>query len=282
MYSLKVENNRGDMLDFSTTSDYIVYKIEGLNPPQATVNSSVNTTTDGSNVNSVRVESRNIVIYAKIRGNVEKSRIALYKYFPVKKSVTLYFRNGTRNVCISGVVELIECDLFENGQTAQISLICSKPYFKAVNELITSFSNVHSLFTFPFSIPKEGVEFSRIVTNTQKIIVNNGDVESGCIIKLFSMGEVVNPVIYDIEKQISFGINITMQAKDTIIINTNVGEKGITLIRGGVSSNILGYMMRGSSWLVLDSGDNAFGYRCDSGGNALQITFTTDILYSGV
>lgn len=282
MYSLKVENNRGDMLDFSTTSDYIVYSIEGLNPPQATINSSVNTTMDGSNVNSVRVESRNIVIYAKICGNVEKSRIKLYKYFPVKKSVTLYFRNGTRNVCISGIVELIECNLFENGQTAQISIVCAKPFFKAVDELITSFSNVHSLFTFPFSITAEGVEFSRIVTNTQKIIVNNGDVESGCIIKLYSMGEVVNPVIYDIEKQVSFGINITMQPHDTIIINTNIGEKGVMLTRDGVSSNMLGYMMRDSSWLTLDAGDNAFGYRCDSGANDLQITFTTDVLYSGV
>ena len=103
MYSLKVENDRGNTLELTNNPKYTVFKIEGLNPPQATINSSVNTTTDGSSINSVRLENRNIVIYTTIEGDVEANRINLYKYFPVKKTVKLYFNNGNRNIKIVDV-----------------------------------------------------------------------------------------------------------------------------------------------------------------------------------
>ena len=87
MYSLKVENHRKDTLELTNNPNYTVYKIEGLNPPPAVINSSVNTTSDGSKINNTRLESRNIVIYTTIEGDVEANRINLYKYFPVKKTV---------------------------------------------------------------------------------------------------------------------------------------------------------------------------------------------------
>lgn len=282
MYSLKVENDRGDLLELTNNPKYTVYKIQGLNPPQATINSSVNTTTDGSNINSVRLGNRNIVIYTTIEGNVEENRINLYKYFPVKRNVKLYFSNGVRKAYIEGTVELIECDLFTNKQIAQISIICPKPYFKDVNNLVTMFSDVSKMFEFPFNIQKEGIEFSAITTNQRRSIVNTGNVETGVIIKLFAIGTVENPVIYDVLKRTRLKLNFTMLQSDTIIINTNIGEKSIQLIRDGVSSNAMGYMAQDSSWFEIESGDNVFTYDADSGNNNLQLTFTTSILYSGV
>jgi len=282
MYSLKVENARGEALELTGNPDYTVFKIEGLAPPQATINSSVNTTTDGSNINSVRLENRNIVIYATIEGDVEANRINLYKYFPVKKSIKLYFTNRSREVYIEGKVELIECDLFANRQVAQISIICTKPYFKAVDELVTMFSDVSALFEFPFSIGAAGVEISAITTNIRKSIINTGDVDTGVVIKLFAVGSIINPVIYDVLKRTYMRLNFTMLAGDTIIINTNVGEKSIELIRDGVSVNAMGYMAQGSTWFVLESGDNVFAYDAASGTSNLQLTFTTAVLYMGV
>lgn len=282
MYSLKVENDRGNTLELTNNPNYTVFKIEGLNPPHATINSSVNTTSDGSKVNSVRLENRNIVIYVAINGEIETNRINLYKYFPVKKTVKLYFTNGSRDVHIEGAVELIECDLFTNRQVAQISIICPNPYFKDVSDLITIFSDVSSLFEFPFSIPKTGVEISAITTNQRRSIVNTGNIETGVIIKLFAIGTVVNPVIYDVLKRTHFKLNFTMLTSDTLIINTNMGEKSVELIRDGVSYNALGYMAQDSDWFVLEAGDNVYTYDCESGNSNLQITFTTSLLYSGV
>lgn len=282
MFSLKVKNNRDDIITLTNNPNYTVYKIEGLAPPQASINSSVNTTSDGSIINSARLENRNIVIYLTIEGDVEANRINLYKYFPVKKNITLYFKNDSRDVFIEGTVELIECDLFTNKQVAQISIICAKPYFKAASELVTKFNAVTALFKFPFAISSSGVAFSEMSRAVRQTILNTGDVETGIIITLFSTATVVNPVIYDVFKKTSIKLNFTMLPSDTIVINTNVGEKSITLIRDGISSNILGYMAKNSEWFKLEAGDNVFTYQCDSGINNLQLTFTTALLYSGV
>ena len=282
MYSLKVENDRGNTLELTGNPNYNVFKIEGLNPPKATINSSVNTTTDGSSINSVRMENRNIVIYATIEGNVEANRINLYKYFPVKKTVKLYFSNKSREVYICGTVELIECDLFSNKQVAQISIICPRPYFKNVDDLVTMFSDVSKMFSFPFAIAKTGVEFSSISTNQRRSIINTGDTETGVVIKLFATGSVVNPVVYDVLKRTQLRLNFTMIPSDTVVINTNIGEKSIELIRDGVSYNALGYMAQDSTWFMLEAGDNVFTYDADSGNSNLQLTFTTSVLYSGV
>lgn len=282
MYALKSVNDRGDALTLTDTPNYTLYKIDGLTPPKATINSSVNTTTDGSKINSVRLENRNIVIYLKIEGDAEKNRIELYKYFPVKRAVTLYYTNGTRDVFIKGVIESNEIAIFEPKQVAQISIICEKPYFAEIDELITVFGDVVPLFEFPFSIPAEGIEFSIIERNARRNIINTGEVESGIIIELFAFGEVVNPVIYDAMTREHIALKFTMQQSDKIIINTNTGEKTITLIRNGEESNVLGYMRPDSVFLMLQPGDNVYTYECESGGTNLQLTFTSSILYSGV
>ncbi|MBQ9700085.1 MAG: phage tail family protein [Lachnospiraceae bacterium] len=282
MYTLSVKNDREDVLPLTGNKNYTVYKIEGLNPPPVTVNHSVNSTTDGSTINSVRLGNRNIVIYMAIEGNVEANRINLYKYFPLKKTVTLYFKNDTRDVYIEGTVELIECDLFSNKQVAQISIICPQPYFKDVEELISYFSDVSSLFEFPFSIAEEGTELSAITTSVRKSIINVGDIESGIIIDVYAIGSVVNPVIYDVLARTHIRLLFTMEANDRIVINTNVGKKSIKLIRNGVETNILGYMLPDSKWFTLKSGDNVFTYDADNGTSNMQITFTTSVLYGGV
>lgn len=283
MYTLNVKNDKGEVLSLSSNEDYTVYRVEGLAPPKITINSSVNTTQDGKVINSTRMETRNIVIYLAIEGDIEANRIKLYRYFPPKKTITIYFSNGSRDVYIDGVVELIECDLFSNKQIAQISVICPKPYFKDVEVLTTAFSDVSSLFSFPFAIEKEGIEISAITTNIRKLIVNTGDVSTGIIIELFATsGQVVNPVIYDVLNRTKIKLNVTLLQSDLIRINTNVGEKSIELIRSGVSSNAMGYMSPDSTWLHMGTGDNTFTYECESGGSNLQITFRTTALYGGV
>jgi len=282
MYSLKVKNDRGDELALSNDKRYTVCKITGLAPPKASLSISANSTTDGNKINSARLESRNIVIYLKLEGDIERSRINLYKYFPVKKNIQLFFKNSSREVYIEGTVELIECDLFARSQVAQISIVCGKPYFKAVDYLVTAFGDISKLFEFPFAISESGIEFSVISTNQRRSIVNTGDIETGVIIELFAVGSVVNPVLYNVLTGEKMKLNATMLPSDKIVINTNVGEKSITLVREGVSYNAMGYMSPDSKWFVLASGDNVFTYDADSGISNLQITFTTSLLYSGV
>lgn len=282
MYEFKVKNDKGEVTNLSTSPKYEIYKITGLQPPAASINSSSNATTDGSTVNSVRVGTRNIVIYIELGGDIEESRLELYKIFPIKKNVTLYYKNGRRDVYIEGRVEVIECDQFTKKQIAQISILCPQPYFKAAEDLVSYFSDISALFSFPFSLAAEGVELSSITRNVRKSIINTGDIESGLIIDLYAVGEVLNPVIYDVFQRTHIKLMFTMIAGDRIVINTNAGAKSITLIRGGVESNIMGYMLPDSAWLTLGAGDNVFTYDADNGKGNLQLTFTASILYGGV
>lgn len=282
MYELKVKNDKGEVLNLSTSPIYNVYKVTGLQPPAVSINASVNATTDGSTVNSLRAGTRNIVLFMTLEGDVEKSRINLYRYFPLKKRITLYFKNGSRDVCIEGYVEVIECDQFTRKQIAQVSLLCPQPYFRAVDELISHFNEVSALFEFPFGMPANGMEISRITANVRKSIINTGDVPSGLIIELYAVGDVVNPVVYDVFKRTNFRLRFAMKKGDRIVINTNTGAKTVTLTRDGVTSNIMGYMTPDSTWLTLEAGDNVFTYDSDSDNANLQLIFTASILYGGV
>lgn len=282
MYEFKVKYGESSIYNLTASKNYTLYKIDGLEPPVANVNTSSNATGDGSTVNSVRVPNRNLVLYMTIEGDVETNRINLYKYFPYKKTIELYYKNGTRDVYIEGVVEKVTPAHFNEKQIAQVSIICPQPYFKAVSDLVSYFSEVSSLFQFPFSIAKEGIEFSAITTNIRKSIINTGEVESGVIIELNAIGTVVKPVIYDVFKRTHIALNFTMEINDKITINTHHGKKSITLTRNGVTTNAMGYMTPDSHWLTLDVGDNVFTYDSESGNANLQLTFTTTAMYGGV
>ena len=282
MYSVSVKNDRGAVLQLTNNPDYTIFKIEGLNPPPATINTSVNTTTDGVKINSARLDSRNLVMYIKPERNIEVNRINLYKYFPSKKTVTVYFKNSSRNVFISGVVETLETDHFENPQIAQVSIVCPDPYFKDVNELNAEIGKSHSLFQFPFAMPADGVEVASYVIDERKIIVNPSDIETGVTIKLFATSTVVNPTVYDVLNNKQMSVNVTLNAYDSLVIESNLTNKKITLIKDGQSSNALGHMRPGSKWFTLSAGDNVFTYECDSGGEHLMVSFTASALYSGV
>lgn len=282
MFEISVENSQGKRYTFNNLNEFVVYKIEGLNPPQATLNKSSNATTDGCKVTSAKVESRNLVIYTTIEDDAEENRNKLYEYFQTAGKVTVFYKNGLKEVYIEGIVETLEVGVFEEKETAQVSIVCEKPFFKSVDYIVTSFSNVESLFEFPFSIPESGMEFSVITTNIRKKIVNAGDVKTGAIIRMYATGTVKNPILYDVLKKTHMKLKITMKPSDEIVINTNQREKSITLVRNGEITNILGAMQKDSEFFVLEPGDNVFTYTCESGDTNLMITFTTIPQYGGV
>jgi hypothetical protein len=282
MLEIKVKNDNGEMLNLSTSSNYTLYNVTGITPLQMNINTSVNATSDGSTVNSVRANNRNIVLYVAMRGNVEASRLNLYKYFPPKKQISIYCKTDNRDVCIEGITELIDVKLFSNQQVAQISIICAQPYFKDVHELITSFSQIDSLFSFPFSIDSNGMELSIIGNDVRKNIINAGEVDTGMIMEIFAVGTVVKPIIYDVLNRTHIKLDFTMETNDIIRINTYSGSKSITLIRDGVESNIISHLVYGSKWLVLNGGDNVFTFDAENGVSNIRLTFRTLALYGGI
>lgn len=282
MLKIKVENRLGEILDFSQHTEYSVIVDDGLTPPTADVVSTAVSTRDGSRFNYTRLQDRNIVMTVFPSGNIEKSRVYLYKWFSSKQYVKLYFTTNSRDVFIEGYVESMTGSLYENPQSFQISIICPFPYFRGIELNQQEANYTVQLFEFPFSIESEGIEISTYDQTQTLNIFNDSDSETGITLKLYAADIVVNPKIYKRDTLEYFGLNIEMKQGDLIEISTGKGSKNILLHRDGETYNIINTMMSGVTWLQLDPGDNAFTFEASDGIIFLSASFEFYTIYEGV
>lgn len=287
MFTAKLENSRGDVITLTgNETDYQIISIRGLNPPSARLNTSSVAGLDGAMFNSARLNTRNIVITAKINGDVESNRQNLYRYCPTKEKVRFYFKNNNRDVYIDGYVDTVECDLFSNSERMQISIICPQPYFMDTSETHVDGRSTNSLFTFPFSIDVgHPIPFSEIVVDNTIDLFNDSESEIGAIIDI-TVGDAVNSImIRNTGTGETFTLSAAFLAGDHITIDTIKGQKSVTLLRDGVYSNLFGAMQRGSVFFQLATGDNFFSYVVDgdaSYNTNVTIMFTFFKMYRGV
>lgn len=301
--SIEVINSSGESLLIELLkpqqSGFLITKIEGLGPAKANINLTELTGSDGSTFNSARLDERNIVISAALlmEPTIEAIRLKSYKFFPIKKKITLKIETDTRKVRIDGYVESNEPDIFSENESIDISIICPNPYFyddDNSGKQVTVFYGLEPLFEFPFSnesTTQPLLEFGNIQNYTEQTVYYEGDADTGVVITMYAIGEVSNITIYNtltreemhldtakIETLTGHGI----QSGDTIIISTVIGDKSITLLRDGVYTNILNCIDKESDWFQITKGDNVFAYTADSGISNLQFRIENDILYEGV
>lgn len=281
MYTLIVQNKYGDQLELTHNPAYTVYNIEGLDPPDAQINTTHNAGYDGSVFNSAYEKERTIVITMTIERPAEINRIALYKYLKTKFPVRVFYKNAHRDVYIDGYVQSMQIGYFQRKQVIQITIFCPRSNFSGSTAEVQEFYTVTSRFEFPFSISTP-IPFSEIITGLEKSIVNAGDVETGVTITIDAVGVVENPKIYNVDENTFMILNYSMQDGDVITIDTRQGEKAITLRRGGTDINLIGYMQRNSTWFTLQPGDNVFTTAADEGAQNMMVTFTVVDQYQGV
>lgn len=282
MYTLKIENKNGDILNLSTNPAYDVFKIDGLTPVDASLNFSELANFDGAIYNSGRLGKRNIVLYIKIHNPAEENRIGLYKYFPPKNQVRIYYKNDHRDVYIDGYVEKFECDLFSVNEFVQVSVLCPLPYWIDAEKTEINFNHIESLFEFPFAISEEGIEFSRIIKDNTNYF-NNSGTEIGLLIEFTAKtNQILNPRFYNRTTQKFFGVNFDMNDGDIIQISTFKGNKFVKLIRKGAESNIIDKRQAGSEWLTLTPGTNELTFEADEGEINLDVKMTTYRYFEGV
>lgn len=306
IYSIVVTNYLGDRIKLELgkpdISGFLIKSITGLGPAKANVNTTEVSTNDGSLFNSARLSQRNIVldlvfINTVYGESIEDLRQKSYKYFPLKKSVELTIETDNRYVKTTGYVESNEPNIFSSQEGTQISIICPDPYFYSAGEdgnNVTNFYSIDPMFEFPFSnesLDEPLLVFGKIQIKTEGVITYHGDSEIGVMIYIHAIGPATNINIYNTETREVTRINTEkissltgkgIVASDDIVINTAKGEKSITLIREGVSYNILNCLDKNTDWFTLAKGDNIFAFTADSGITNLQFRVENKVIYEGV
>lgn len=306
IYSLAVTNFLGDRIRLELgkpeNTGFLIKSITGLGPVKANVNTTEIATNDGSMFNSARLSQRNIVIQMvfvnSIYGeDIEEIRQKSYKYFPIKKNVELVIETDNRYVRTTGYIESNEPDIFSKQEGTQISIICPDPYFYSASEdgdNVTDFYSIDPMFEFPFSnesLTEPLLVFGEIQIKTEGVITYTGDSEIGVMIYIHAIGPAEHINIYNTETREVMTIDTVKLEKltgrgliagDDIIINTLKGEKSITLVRNGVSYNILNCLDKNTDWFTLVKGDNIFAFTADSGVTNLQFRIENKVIYEGV
>lgn len=272
MFSCRIENYINDILTLTQNeNDFQVLSIEGLNPPNAQINTAVIAGMDGARFNSSKLDTRNIVVYIKIRGDIERNRLRLYSFFVTKQWCRFYYKNGSLDVFAEGYIESVECGIFTDNEIMQISIICPDPYFKSVQEIIDDISKTVKLFEFPFAIELElspivdymyGIEFSRFEAN--RIVTVNGKTATGIIIEADIYQPISKIEILKVDTNEKLTLEYEFQTFDKVVINTTKGQKSAVLLRGDDKINLFTSIAKGAVFFQLQPGDNHFTYKVDN------------------
>lgn len=284
MFELIIENNNGDKLEFGMGSPFTITEVQGLGPSEANINTSTAANLDGEQYTGAKLQMRQLNIAFAIEYEAEANRIKAYKVLKNKQPVTVYYKNTSREVFIKGYVHAIDVAYFEMKQTITASILCPQPYWLNMYEFVEDISTIISKFHFPFSSTEANkIIFGEFAKEVNLVVDNDGDSETGITISVFVKKAMTSFKIFNYVTKEYIGVNYSLRALDEVIINTNKGEKDIYLIRSGVKTPLLPFKDKGSTWLVLNIGENVFTYTTSTDNTAdALVKVTYNKLYQGV
>jgi hypothetical protein len=248
---LIVKNAANQTLELTNSSNYALTDATGLAPAVSAVNMTKIATMDGSVLNSMSIESRNIVLTVYPLGAVEYNRIQLYKWFTPKSKIQLRYINEQRDMVIDGYVESFEGTFFEQAEVFSISILCPSPYFEDYT---------------PKTIT--GYDVDPIA------LTNSGDTECGVLLHMTTSGAV-----YDMEISIgsqTFAIDHEFTNGDVLTLCTVRGRKSIEI--NGV--NAINTVTDSSEWVQIPVGSSALSVAF-SGSGIVEISGSYTELYAG-
>lgn len=301
--SITVFNHKNESLEMvlanPRTSGFFIKSVDGLGPPKASINTTPLATSDGEKFNSARVGMRNIVLTLAFTEDptIEHVRQRSYRFFPLKKYVTLLVTADNRIGRIQGYVEANEPDIFSSESGTQISIICPDPFFTAMDDFSYNtirFWDIAPEMEFPFeneSLTEKLLEVGSLTLTQTKTFEYMGDADVGMLIKATFDGpvenfRVFNPYSSDLilvdHAKLAAITGSGFVAGDVLTVQTRLGIKAALLIRNGVSINILNALGRDIRWPTLQAGFNTLEYSATSGVGNVQLALEFYTLYEGI
>ena len=288
---------------------FAIGEIKGLGPGHLTMNMTEYVTVDGGDINSWHFDSREIsfnlyltdlnIIHNDL---IEDVRKRTYKWFALGTFVKLIFELDRGSYWIDGIVKSNEPNIFSDKETTSIVIKCDDPNFKLTTDIVHSFTEIKSMFHFPFAIKKTpGIPVSAVLRR-DKIVINNVSTKPvGAVFTLRAVGgRVYNPEVSNETTNETLALNIIMipntvgdfsntnkitidmREKHRAIYNA-VGEKKMSWINSAVDGN---HKMIGK-WFLLQPGENVISasageYEGFNTYKFLDLTIQLTPIYEGI
>lgn len=269
-------------LDVVNTPFYILDKV-GWGQIKGTHHSYKYVNQIGVYVTSTSLETRDVSVSGWIISNSElhmsQRKSMLNRFVNPQQPIELIYKNYSLEFLPDRTIKY-SATIKENNEVVckfEIAGLAANPLFKDTNTTNVPIAGMLGMFHFPMmlSAVDNGMPTVMMGLRQPSLIVNisnTGSVQTGMNIVFEATGTVINPSLINIYTQEQFKINKTLVAGETVVVSTTIGEKKIVGTLNGVSSNYFKYRDLRSSWLQLDTGDNAFKYDADNGIDSLNCT----------
>lgn len=267
-----------------TADPYKILDIKGLESTDYEVTWADNANLPGSTAVGQRAGKRPITIAFDMPATEEFARYRqqLIRFFrPQGSGELLVDYNGTKRK----IPYVVEDFKFKNSNLyerlcADVDLICPQPFFLDLNNYGKNIAAKTPLYGFPLYISRTSGFAMGYRTLRQNVsLPNDGDVDTG-IEAVFKAvrGTVVNPKIEKTSTGEFVQVMLTMNQGDELRINTNPGNKRITLN----GENVFQRKSRQSQFFQITVGDNVLKYDADDNYTNLDVTLYYVPKYLGV
>ncbi|WP_313292568.1 phage tail family protein [Faecalispora jeddahensis] len=275
-------NQNGERLKFGWFAPIWVKSITGIGA-DFTVTTSKSNGQDGATYTGATADVRNIVIVLDVRkDDYVDQRNRLYQFFQPRAAGEIRYEDSGISRKAGYYVESVEPS--GNGvlKNITVSLLCPDPKWYDLDEQLTELASWEGLIEWDLEITEEPFELTRKVNTLIGNVYNGSNVTQGLKVKFMATGEVVNPSLYNIDRQELMKLNLTMHSGDTVTITTGTGNKRVKLTSGGMTTNINNYMAYPPVWLQAYPGDNLYRYDAESGIDNLNVSIIHMQAYWGV
>ncbi len=290
---LKITNSKGDSIQFGRHFRLL----EGLDLSNLNADVSYSESTrDGASYQRTVLSTRGIDLLFYLRASnkekwwVEERRRELFRVFNPKHNtmrVDFTTKDGENyylNANLESAPSLPQG--FENDnrvwQKGLLQFSCDDPFIYSGESSSVDIATWIGSFEFPLEIPEEGIEMGYRSESLIANVPNDGDSDTGMIIRFRALGTVVNPSLININTYDELNLDITMLGGDVVEVSTYVGRKTVTLIRNNIRTDISNTVDLYSKFLQLEPGDNLFRYDSESGLESLEVSMNFTNRFVGV
>ena len=269
MISISYEGNN-NTIDLVGTPNLIMTGYDGLDQPISETITLSNPNLRGTQYQRSQISDRLISFTFEVF-DVENIRYKLMNVFKSGEKGTLIVKNDFREGKIECVFEEMTFNKWVLPTTCTIFLKATDPYFKGMKEIVTELDNSLELFVLEAYIPEEGIVFGELSEEHSMELVNESDIDVGVKIEIIAHDTVTNPKIYNETTNQFIGLNGTMNAGEKLVITTGTGNKRVLIESGGISTNNINRLAKGSTFFQLKRGTNKLRSEASSGANNMTV-----------